>query len=47
MLVLLHPDQAHEVSLIAEDLGITPEEATRLLLSGPLSLHTMEIADLL
>lgn len=37
MLVLLHPDQATEIRLLAEELDITPEEATRLLLSGPLA----------
>lgn len=42
MLVLLHPDQAQEVALVAADLDISVEEATRLLLSGPLSLHLSE-----
>lgn len=36
MLVVLHPDQAAEVRQIANDLGISVEEATRMLLSGPL-----------
>lgn len=36
MIVLLHPDQAAEVRLLAIDLGLDEDEVVRHLLSGPL-----------
>ena len=36
MIVVLHPEQAAEVALLAKDLELEPDQVVRLLLSGPL-----------
>jgi hypothetical protein len=36
MIIVLHPEQAAEVALLAADLELDPDEVVRHLLSGPL-----------
>lgn len=36
MIIVLHPDQADEVALLAAELEMTPDQVVRHLLSGPL-----------
>jgi hypothetical protein len=42
MVIVLHPEQEAEVSLLSRSLDLTPEEVVRHLLSGPLSRHIHE-----
>lgn len=39
MVIVLHPDQASEVALLAGELDMDPSLVVRQLLSGPLSQH--------
>jgi hypothetical protein len=36
VVIVLHPEQAQEVALLARDLEMDPQEVVRHLLSGPL-----------
>jgi len=36
MVIVLHPEQAEEVQLLARSLDLHPDEVVRYLLSGPL-----------
>ena len=42
MVIVLHPEQEAEVSLLSAQLELPPEEIVRHLLSGPLSRHVGE-----
>jgi hypothetical protein len=42
MVIVLHPEQEAEVTLLSEQLNLPTSEVVRHLLSGPLSLHMGE-----